>query len=520
MAVVIPAETVLPPVRPAHPAGADLAQLLAGAPSVHVTGVSISSRAVVAGDLYVGLAGASTHGARYAADAVARGAVAVVTDAAGAALTGDLDVPVVVVDDPRLGAGEWAADVYGRPADKVQAFGITGTNGKTTTLYLITAALAAAGRTVATIGTIGAQVAGETIPMSRTTVTTPESPDLQALLAVMVERGADTVVMEVSSHALAMHRVDAVPFDVAAFTNLGWDHRDFHPTQEDYFEAKARLFLPGQARAAVVAVGDTWGDRLAARVRHAGIPLLTTGPDADVSATRVDPAPDGRQLVTIDVQGTPREVLLGMPGDHNVRNLVTAVAMLRAGDVPLDAALGGFADVSIPGRLERVDLGGDAPTVYVDFAHTPQAVEAALAAVNDRRTICVLGCGGDRDHGKRGPMGAVAVEGSDLLVVTDDNPRTEDPVEIRAAILEGARHARDVAPAGTRPAACRIVDGGDRRSAIRLALSEAVAGDVVAVLGKGHEHGQEMRGSVTTFNDADVVREEWGRLRGEVRTWS
>ena len=248
MAVVIPAETVLPPVRPAHPAGADLAQLLAGAPSVHVTGVSISSRAVVAGDLYVGLAGASTHGARYAADAVARGAVAVVTDAAGAALTGDLDVPVVVVDDPRLGAGEWAADVYGRPADKVQAFGITGTNGKTTTLYLITAALAAAGRTVATIGTIGAQVAGETIPMSRTTVTTPESPDLQALLAVMVERGADTVVMEVSSHALAMHRVDAVPFDVAAFTNLGWDHRDFHPTQEDYFEAKARLFLPGQAR--------------------------------------------------------------------------------------------------------------------------------------------------------------------------------------------------------------------------------------------------------------------------------
>ncbi|MGV8848758.1 MAG: UDP-N-acetylmuramoyl-L-alanyl-D-glutamate--2,6-diaminopimelate ligase [Propionibacteriaceae bacterium] len=497
-----------------------MADLVAGAPRVRVTGVTISSRAVIAGDLYVGLAGASTHGARYAADAVARGAVAIVTDEAGAALARDLEVPVVVVDDPRLGVGEWAADVYGRPAGKVQAFGITGTNGKTTTLYLITAALAAAGRTVATIGTIGAQVAGEAIPMSRTTVTTPESPDLQALLAVMVERGADTIVMEVSSHALAMHRVDAVPFDVAAFTNLGWDHRDFHPTQEDYFEAKARLFLPGQARHAVVAVGDEWGDRLAARVRAAGTPLLTTGPAADVSATHVGHAPGGRQLVTIDVQGTPREVLLGMQGAHNVRNLVTAVAMLEAGGVPLDEALGGFADVTIPGRLERVELGADAPTVYVDFAHTPQAVEAALSAVNDRRTICVLGCGGDRDHGKRGPMGAVAADRSDVLVVTDDNPRTEDPLAIRAAVLEGARHARESAPAGTRSAKCEIVDGGDRRRAIRLALSKAHPGDVVAVLGKGHEHGQEMRGSVTTFNDADVVREEWDRLRGEVLTWT
>ncbi len=520
MTTMIPAEMVLPPVRPAHPAGADLAELLAGAPSLRVSGVSISSRAIVAGDLYVGLAGASTHGARYAAEAVARGAVAVVTDEAGAAMAGDLEVPVVIVAEPRLDVGEWAAEVYGRPADKVQAFGITGTNGKTTTLYLVTAALAAAGRTVATIGTMGAQIAGETIPMSRTTVTTPESPDLQALLALMVERGVDTVVIEVSSHALAMHRVDAVPFDVAAFTNLGLDHGDFHPTQEDYFEAKARLFLPGQTRHAVVAIGDEWGDRLAERVRAAGTPLLTTGPDADVSATHVRHASGGRQLVTIDVQGTPRDVLLGMPGAHNVRNLVTAVAMLRAGGIPLDTALGGFADVTIPGRLERVDLGADAPTVYVDFAHTPQAVEAALAAINDRRTICVLGCGGDRDHGKRGPMGAGAVEGSDLLVVTDDNPRTEDPVVIRAAILDGARHARDSAPAGTRSAGCEVVDGGDRRRAIRLALSKARPGDVVAVLGKGHEHGQEMRGSVTRFNDADVVREEWDRLRGEVRTWT
>jgi UDP-N-acetylmuramoyl-L-alanyl-D-glutamate--2,6-diaminopimelate ligase len=496
-----------------HAPGADLADLVPGAPSVHVLGVSMSSRAVCAGDLYVGMPGATTHGARYAAAAVAAGAVAVVTDEDGATLTGEVGVPVVVVADPRLHIGAWAADVYGRPATRMQTYGITGTNGKTTTMYLLEAALTAAGRTVATIGTIGARMAGETIPMSRTTVTTPESPDLQALLAVMLERGADTVVMEVSSHALAMHRVDAVTFDVAGFTNLGWDHRDFHPTQEDYFEAKARLFLPSQSRSAVVAIDDAWGARLANRVRAAGMPVLTTGDGGDVRATSIDKLAAGLQRVVIDLAGQQVDVILSLPGSHNVRNVVTAVAMLHQGQVPLADAISGFAGVTIPGRLERVVLDGDAPDVYVDFAHTPQAVEAALAALNDRRTICVLGCGGDRDHFKRGPMGAVAANGSDLLVVTDDNPRTEDPAAIREAILEGAHEAKESAAPDSRAARCAVVDGGDRRRAIRLALSDARPGDVVAILGKGHEHGQEMRGSVTAFNDAEVVRDEWARLR-------
>ena len=480
----------------------------------------MSSRAVCMGDLYVGLPGATTHGARFAAAAVAAGAVAVVTDEAGAELAGDLGVPVVVVAEPRLRIGAWAAEVYGSPASKVQTYGITGTNGKTTTMYLLASALSAAGRTVATIGTIGARVGGEAIPMNRTTVTTPESSDLQALLAVMVERGADTVLMEVSSHALAMHRVDAVTFDVAGFTNLGWDHRDFHPTQEDYFEAKARLFLPGQSRSAVVATDDVWGRRLAERVRAAGMPLLTTGEACDVRATSVTKVAGGSQQVVIDLQGRRLDVTLSLPGSHNVRNLLTAVAMLQQGDVALLDAVGGFADVTIPGRLERVDLGADAPHVYVDFAHTPQAVEAALGALNDHRTICVLGCGGDRDHFKRGPMGAVAVNGSDLLVVTDDNPRTEDPVAIRQAILDGARSAKATAAPGSRAERCEVVDGGDRRGAIRRALGEARQGDIVAILGKGHEHGQEMRGSVTAFNDAAVVREEWARLREGAPTWS
>ena len=520
MAAVTASEQAAPPVRPVQPHGADLADLVPGAPSVHLTGVSMSSRAVCAGDLYVGLPGAMTHGARYAAAAVGAGAVAVVTDDAGAAQTGDLGVPVIVVADPRQAIGAWAAEVYGHPASRMQTYGLTGTNGKTTTMYLLASALTAAGRTVATIGTIGARVGAEAIPMSRTTVTTPESPDLQALLAVMVERGADTVVMEVSSHALAMHRVDAVTFDVAGFTNLGGDHRDFHPTQEDYFEAKARLFLPGQSRSAVVATDDDWGRTLAGRVRSGGMPLLTTGDDGDVRATAVERLAGGSQQVTIDLADRHLDVVLSLPGSHNVRNLVTAVAMLRAGDVVLEDAIRGFSGVTIPGRLERVDLGADAPDVYVDFAHTPEAVAAALAALNDRRTVCVLGCGGDRDHFKRGPMGAVAVQGCDLLVVTDDNPRTEDPAAIRDAILEGARHARDAAAPDTRAARCEVVDGGDRRSAIRRALEGARPGDVVAVLGKGHEHGQEMRGSVTAFNDTDVVRAEWARLRQGVRTWS
>ncbi len=520
MSTVTGSDQALPPLRPSRPPGADLAEVVPGAPSLRVTGVSMSSRAVCPGDLYVGVPGATTHGARYAGAAVAAGAVAVVTDETGAGLAGDVGVPVVVVPDPRQGIGPWAAEVYGRPAERMQAYGITGTNGKTTTMYLLAAALTEAGRTVATIGTIGARVAGETLPMSRTTVTTPESPDLQALLAVMVERGADTVVMEVSSHALAMHRVDAVPFAVAGFTNLGWDHRDFHPTQQDYFEAKARLFLPTQSRSAVVPTDDEWGLRLAERVREAGMPLLTTGESGDVRAVSLTSLPGRAQRVGVAVGDRHLDVTVGLPGRHNVRNLLTAVGMLQQGGVPLEAAVAGFADVTIPGRLERVDLGGGAPDVYVDFAHTPEAVAAALAALNDRRTVCVLGCGGDRDALKRGPMGAVAVNGSDLVVVTDDNPRTEDPVAIREAILEGAAQAKYTAEPTSRAAHCQVVDGGDRRSAINLALRMAGPGAVVAVLGKGHEHRQEMRGTVTAFNDSDVVREEWARLHEGAPTWS
>lgn len=495
-------------LRPSSVPGIDLA-------GRHLTGVSQSSSDVRPGDLYAALPGLRTHGAHHAGEAMAAGAGAILTDAAGAAIIGQVAIPVLIDPDPRLRAAVLAAEAYGRPADHLTMVAITGTNGKTTTAYVLAAALQALGRRVGTVGTLGFAIDGVTLPAVRTTVTTPEAPDLQALFALLRERGADTVVMEASSHALALGRVEPVVFDVAAFTNLGWDHRDFHPTQEHYFEAKASLFTPMRTRRAVVSVDDEWGRTLADRIRATGLPLVTTSLDGtgDVTATwQTDGA------ITEAAVSTPSgrfDIRLSLPGEHNVRNLLTAVGILVAAGMDVGEAVPGFAEVSVPGRMQRVRLPGTAPRVYVDFAHTPQAVEAALEAVNagPGRTIVVLGCGGDRDTAKRGPMGAIAVAGADVLVVTDDNPRSEDPAVIREAVLEGARVASAAAEPGSRAASCDIIDGGDRRTAIALALRMAAGGDVVAVLGKGHETGQQIGDRMMPFSDTDVVVEEY-RLLG------
>lgn len=481
-----------------------LAELLPGAPDVAVAGVSLDSRRVRPGELYAALPGQHTHGARFTAQAVAQGAVAVLTDHEGRALI-DADVPVVVVNDPRTALAEVAAAVQGHPARSMRMFGITGTNGKTSTMFLLEAALANLGETVGTLGTIGFRVAGRQLERSRSTVTTPEAPDLQQLLADLRDAGATSVAMEVSSHALALHRVAGITFDGAAFTHLGRDHLDFHHTMQAYFEAKARLFLGGRSRACVVNVDGEWGRRLAGLIAAEGTPLLTTGSAADADVRLVDYETDDelRSVVRIATPDAELRCTVGIPGAFNVQNAITATAMLNAAGVDLSRGVAGFAQAFVPGRMQRVPLGSGAPRVVVDFAHTPEAVTAALTVL-PRPRIVVLGAGGDRDPGKRGPMGAAAAENAELVVVTDDNPRSEVPEQIRASVLAGARSV----------AGAEVLDGGDRRSAIDLALRRADADTWIAVLGKGHESGQEIAGVISPFDDVAVVQQQWQRVRG------
>ncbi|HET9128766.1 MAG TPA: UDP-N-acetylmuramoyl-L-alanyl-D-glutamate--2,6-diaminopimelate ligase [Propionibacteriaceae bacterium] len=505
------------PLRPRTVGPVSLAAAFAGldvrlprdADSVAVTGVSLDSRTVATGELYVALPGSRAHGAAFAGDAAARGAAAVLTDPEGVPACTASGLPTVVADDPRRIMAAASARVF--PSGSLTLFGITGTNGKTTTAFLLEAALRAAGHRVGTVGTIGFRLDGEALASGRTTVTTPESPDLMALLAVFAERGARDVVMEVSSHALALRRVDGVHFAVAAFMNLGRDHLDFHHTMEAYFEAKAMLFEPGRCDVAVVNVDDPYGRRLADRVTASGAARLVTtgtGEGADYRILGWQPTARGSRVEMATPTGN-RRFDLGMPGDYNVRNAVAALAMAEAAGVDLDAAASGLADAQVPGRMQVVDLGPGAPRVVVDFAHTPQAIESVLSSLPPGGpVVAVVGAGGDRDVYKRGPMGASAGAGADVVIVTDDNPRTEDPAGIRAGVLEGARTA-------TRPRA--VLEVPDRRGAITEGLRRARPHGIVAILGKGHEQGQEVGGRVLPFDDVAVARECWAVVTEEAR---
>ncbi|NUR06722.1 MAG: UDP-N-acetylmuramoyl-L-alanyl-D-glutamate--2,6-diaminopimelate ligase, partial [Nocardioidaceae bacterium] len=378
---------------------------------------------------------------------------------------------------------------------------VTGTQGKTTTTRLAEAALTTAGAPAAVVGTVGTRVNGADV---KTTLTTPEAPDLHALFAVMVEQGVAACAMEVSSHALVMGRVDGVVFDVACFTNLGRDHLDFHADVEDYYRAKASLFTADRSRLGLVNVDDAYGRRL---VQEATIPLRTfstAGAEADWRATDVVADPTGSTFTVNPPSGDPFVARVPLAGEYNVSNALCALAALA--EIGFDPATVGEAmgvSGGVPGRLERVDAGQDFLAV-VDYAHKPDAVTAALTALRPLtkgRLVVVLGAGGDRDPGKRPLMGEAAARLADVLVVTDDNPRTEDPASIRAAVLAGAEQV----PEGERS---EVHEEGDRRAAIRLALSLAGPGDTVVVAGKGHETGQEVAGTVHPFDDRDVLREE------------
>ena len=484
------------PSRPARPAPRPLAALLSEVPglrartdvgSTTVTGCTLDSRAVRPGDLYAALPGARAHGADFASSAVAAGAVAVLTDERGAAALAAHDLPVLVADDPRQVLGAVARWVHDDPAAGMVLVGVTGTNGKTTTAFLVEAGLRAAGHRTGLMGTVLTRIGDDVVPSVRTT---PEAPDVQALLAAMRERGTTAVAMEVSSHALSLGRVDDVRFDVAAFTNLSQDHLDFHGSMEEYEAAKASLFTPARSRTGVVDVDDPAGRRI---VRRGGLPFVTVGEDADWSAREVDLRPEGSRFrlrgPDVDVRASVR-----LPGAFNTANAVTAIACLVTAGVPVADAVRGVAECpGVPGRMERVDAGQPF-LALVDYAHTPDAVSRLVQAARGLtrgRVLVVLGCGGDRDRAKRPLMGAAAAE-ADLAVLTSDNPRGEDPLAILAEMAAGAPDA---------------VCEPDRRAAIVRAVREAAPGDVVLVAGKGHETGQEAGGVVTPFDDREVLRE-------------
>jgi UDP-N-acetylmuramoyl-L-alanyl-D-glutamate--2,6-diaminopimelate ligase len=462
---------------------------------VAVTGITMASDQVRPGDLFAAAPGRTAHGASFAASALASGAIAVLTDDAGAGLLPP-GTPTLVVPDVRERVGAAASLVYGDPSGELDLLGVTGTSGKTTTSYFLRAGLQAGGRTAGLIGTVGTMVGNEAI---KTGLTTPEAPELQALLAVMRERGATNVAMEVSSHALRMGRVGGTRFAVAGFTNLSEDHLDFHTDMSDYFEAKAALFGNPPQRDVIV-VDDGWGRRMATLAGECAT-VSTNGTPATWQASEIEELPDGTTRFRVTGPGVDLVTSCAVPGSYNVANVVLALAMLQENSVPASVAAPAIATATVPGRMERIDAGQGFLAI-VDYSHKPAAVDGALRAlrpVTAGRLIIVLGCGGDRDRGKRPHMGEIAARGADLLIVTDDNPRTEDPAAIRAAMLAGA----DAVPAGERG---EVREVGDRAGAVAAAVAAARTGDTVLVAGKGHETGQEISGVVYPFDDRDVLR--------------
>jgi UDP-N-acetylmuramoyl-L-alanyl-D-glutamate--2,6-diaminopimelate ligase len=482
------------------------------APPVDVTALAYDARAVTSGTLFFCVPGFTRDGHDFAPEAISRGAVALVVQRPLG-----LGVPEVLVDDVRASMAPAAARLHGDPSARLDVVGITGTSGKTTTAFLVRELLEGAGRRTALLGTVKSVVAGREGTLARTT---PEAIDLQAAFAAMADGGDAACAMEVSSHALELHRADAIHWAVAVFTNLSQDHLDFHPTMEEYFLAKRRLF-EAAPRVGIVNVDDDWGARLAAEM---DVATLSVGGDADLRAVDVRPGLDGTDFAVVDRDGTRLDLRSPLRGRFNVANALAAVAVARAlgvDDAVIAAALRTAAPV--PGRLQPVEEG-QGFAVLVDYAHKPGALESVLHAARDLtrgRVVVVFGAGGDRDRGKRPIMGEVAGRLADEVVITSDNPRSEDPDAIVAEIVAGFEGCRRRPGDRRPPNPVMAARGGpprvfredvrvesDRRAAIDLAVSLARDGDVVLVAGKGHEQGQELAGGrKIPFDDVAVARE-------------
>jgi UDP-N-acetylmuramoyl-L-alanyl-D-glutamate--2,6-diaminopimelate ligase len=470
-------------------------------PPVEITGLAYDSRAVRPGDLFFCVGGFRTDGHEFAPQAVQAGAAALVVERALG-----VGVPEVRVESARAAMAPLAARFYGDPARELRVVGVTGTNGKTTTAYLIRALLEASGEQCGLLGTVKSIIGARERPVERTT---PEAIDLQADLRAMLDGGDRACAMEVSSHALQLARADAIPFAAAVFTNVSRDHLDFHDTMEDYFQAKRRLFFPdGETPGvSVVNAGDDYGRRLAEEIDG----VLTYALDApgDYSATNLTCDFDGCRF-TLHTPDGERDVALPMPGRFNVANALAALATAHALGAPLETLVQALErGVRVPGRFEPVDEGQDF-AVLVDYAHTPDSLENVLGAARELvgsgeghgRVICVFGAGGDRDRGKRPLMGEIAARLADAVLVTSDNPRSEDPHAIIAEIMAGA------ASAETGAHASHVRSIVDRGEAIAEAIASASSGDVLVIAGKGHEQGQELAGArKVPFDDVTVARQ-------------
>lgn len=480
-----------------------------GRAPVMVTGATIDSRDVRAGDLFGAFPGATAHGASFAAQAADAGAVAILTDDEGAAIAAPTSLPILIADDPRKAMGLAAAAIYGHPTRELSLIGITGTNGKTTTSFLLEGALSRLGTPTALLGTVEMRLGDESQAATRTTV---ESPVLQGFLARAVDEGVCVAVTEASSQALALERLSGTHFAVALFTNLQYEHLDFHHTMEEYFAQKKRLFTPEMSDRAVVLVDDEWGQRLA---REATIPVETVAtrpgsPRADwnVSDARVT-ARGGMAFTLVDPDGVSHAVDCPLPGAINVSNAAGAIAAAHAAGVDVAEAIGGLATArAVPGRTEVVTRRtATTPLTVVDYAHTPDGLASVLDAmrgITPGRVIVVFGCDGLRDDSKRPGLGAAAATHADVVIVTDENPRTEPAEYIRSRLMEGVL--------AQRPDRRDVFEIAPRATAVLEAMRIATPEDTVIATGKGHETTQEIGTVHYPYTDAGAFRDALAAL--------
>ncbi|HEX7405513.1 MAG TPA: UDP-N-acetylmuramoyl-L-alanyl-D-glutamate--2,6-diaminopimelate ligase [Candidatus Nanopelagicaceae bacterium] len=456
-----------------------------------ITGMSHNSSAIEKGDIFLAFPGARVHGASYSRQAKMHGARAVLTDSYGATLVTDL--PTLVVSDPRRSAGNLSAWFYNEPMRDMFSVGITGTNGKTTTTTLLHEIWTQAGRESGLIGTVETRIGDEVLASVRTT---PESCDLQALAATMRERHVRNFAMEVSSHALSLERIRGSHFAVAGFTNLSQDHLDFHHTMDEYFLVKARLFSFEYADRAVINIDDAYGRRLADMTEIPVVTVSRQSARANWSIDKYQPHLRGSDVAIRGDGGILIEALLPLHGEYNLDNALMAVAIAyESGIDPIDIQEIFPRLTGAAGRFELVDLGQEF-SAFVDYAHSPDAVTRVLAACHQMtsgRVIAVLGCGGDRDKSKRPLMGRALSQGSDVAVYTSDNPRSEDPELILSEMTESLI---------VQSPSMEIID---RKKAIEYAVAQADHGDIVIVLGKGHEVGQEIAGVILPFDDRVIL---------------